>query len=399
MDQTFDARDCIRKRAEAHVTGARKFHGSQDLRRAAARCLARSADAVRNDVRGRRTNHVGKDFACQPRVRRDVRLQRWRSHRHAAMDLCIDRHHRAPNEVSGMPVVRSNQTTSGEVVLFRTDGEPVSCLVQARPIQAQEPALEVLREAIYTFQNISEIKRQREALSRSLLELKEQGEELQSALAQQQLIFDTALVGLLFVRDSRPGGQLRDGGPARLRAWCPGVSDAVVFTSDRPLAAGQFVRALPAHQRHWRHRVRAAYVPAQGAADLGRRSGPRGNPERPELGYIFAFVNVDERKRSERELRATLSELQLIFDNALVAVLYVANDLIVKANVATQQLFGYDARDWDELQMSSLFAAPGDWADIRELPLAEVDSEESAEKAEAEAEPEPSQPAACLSSA
>ncbi|HZA94730.1 MAG TPA: PAS domain S-box protein, partial [Burkholderiaceae bacterium] len=119
-------------------------------------------------------------------------------------DLCIDRDHRAPNEVSGMPVVRSHQTTSGEVVLFRTDGEPVWCLVQARPIQAQEPGLEVLREAIYTFQNISEIKRQREALSRSLLELKEQGEELQSALAQQQLIFDTALVGLLFVRDSRP---------------------------------------------------------------------------------------------------------------------------------------------------------------------------------------------------
>ncbi|MCK7524921.1 MAG: PAS domain-containing protein [Ignavibacteriales bacterium] len=31
-----------------------------------------------------------------------------------------------------------------------------------------------------------------------------QEEQLQTALAQQQLIFDTALVGLLFVRDSRP---------------------------------------------------------------------------------------------------------------------------------------------------------------------------------------------------
>jgi len=50
------------------------------------------------------------------------------------------------------------------------------------------------------------------------------------------------------------------------------------------------------------------------------------NRERPELGYIFAFVNIDERKRSERELRSTLNELQLIFDNALVAILYVAND-------------------------------------------------------------------------
>ena len=302
-------------------------------------------------------------------------------------DLCVDRHHRAPNEVSGMPVVRSHQTTSGEVVLFRTDGEPVWCLVQARPIQAQEPGLEVLREAIYTFQNISEIKRQREALSRSLLELKEQGEELQSALAQQQLIFDTALVGLLFVRDSRPvraNAAMED-----LLACEPGalVSQMQLFShpTDHLLLANlsehyQRINDTGATEfelHMFRRKGPPIWVAVQGRAV---------NPERPELGYIFAFVNVDERKRSERELRATLSELQLIFDNALVAVLYVANDLIVKANAATQQLFGYDARDWAELQMSSLFATPGDWEDIRELPLAEIDSEES-EKPESEAEP------------
>ncbi|HVE90178.1 MAG TPA: PAS domain S-box protein [Burkholderiaceae bacterium] len=302
-------------------------------------------------------------------------------------DLCIDRHHRAPNEVSGMPVVRSHQTTSGEVVLFRTDGEPVWCLVQARPIQAQEPGLEVLREAIYTFQNISEIKRQREALSRSLIELKEQGEELQSALAQQQLIFDTALVGLLFVRDSRPvraNSAMED-----LLACEPGalVSQMQLFShpTDHLLLANlsehyQRINDTGATEfelHMFRRKGPPIWVAVQGRAV---------NPERPELGYIFAFVNVDERKRSERELRATLSELQLIFDNALVAVLYVANDLIVKANAATQQLFGYDARDWDELQIASLFATPADWEEIRELPLADVDAEELDT---VDAEPEP----------
>lgn len=287
-------------------------------------------------------------------------------------DLCIDRDHRAPNEVSGMPVVRAYQTTSGEVVLFRRDGEPVWCLVQARPIQSQEPGLEMLREAIYTFQNISESKRQREALSRSLLELKEQGEELQSALAQQQLIFDTALVGLLFVRDGRPvraNSAMED-----LLACEPGalVSQMQLFShpTDHLLLESlseHFQRinntgATEFELHMFRRKGAPIWVAVQGRAV---------NPERPELGYIFAFVNVDERKRSERELRATLSELQLIFDNALVSVLYVANDLIVKANVATEQLFGYDSRDWDELQMSSLFATAGDWNDIRELPLAD----------------------------
>ncbi len=300
-------------------------------------------------------------------------------------DLCIDRHHRAPNEVSGMPVVRSQQTTSGEVVLFRSDGEPVWCLVQARPIQAQEPGLEVLREAIYTFQNISESKRQREALSRSLLELKEQGEELQSALAQQQLIFDTALVGLLFVRDGRPvraNSAMED-----LLACEPGtlVSQMQLFShpTDHLLLANlseHYQRiadtgATEFELHMFRRKGSPIWVAVQGRAV---------SPERPELGYIFAFVNVDERKRSERELRATLTELQLIFDNALVAVLYVANDLIVKANAATQQLFGYDARDWDELQISSLFAAPSDWDDIRELPFADVDTDDAEPSAGAE---------------
>ena len=290
-------------------------------------------------------------------------------------DLCIDRHHRAPNEVSGMPVVRANQTTSGEVVLFRRDGEPVWCLVQARPIQSEEPGLEALREAIYTFQNVSESKRHREALSRSLHELKEQGEELQSALAQQQLIFDTALVGLLFVRDGRPvraNSAMED-----LLACEPGalVSQMQLFShpTDQLLLASlseHFTRihdtGVTEFELHmFRRKGAPIWVAVQGRAV---------NSERPELGYIFAFVNVDERKRSERELRATLSELQLIFDSALVAVLYVANDLIVKANAATEQLFGYDARDWDELQISSLFAAASDWDDIRELPLAEAET-------------------------
>jgi PAS domain S-box-containing protein len=395
-------------------------------------------------------------------------------------DLTIDRQQRMPNEISGMPVVRPYQTTSAEVVLFRRDGEPVWCLVQARPIQAEQPGLEVLREAIYTFQNISEMKRQREALSRSLLELnvvldatstgvlhladdkivrgnaqaqsmfgrpgaelgntsfqslfanesaftealiplrpqlesgrpasleaqmngrngpfwglvslravdpkapargmiasildisdrKAQEEQLQTALAQQQLIFDTALVGLLFVRDGRP--VRANSAMEELLACDPGglVSQMQLFAhpTDHLLLANlaehyekiNETGACEFELHMYRRKGDPIWVAVQGRAV---------NAERPELGYIFAFVNVDERKRSERELRATLSELQLMFDNALVGMLYVANDLVVKANAATEQLFGYDARDLAELQISSLFADEGHWTDVQLKPL------------------------------
>jgi PAS domain S-box-containing protein len=390
-------------------------------------------------------------------------------------DLTIDRDQRMPNEISGMPVVRANQTTSAEVVLFRKDGEPIWCLVQARPIASESTGPESLREAIYTFQNISEMKRQREALSRSLLELsvvldttstgvmhlqddrvvrcnaqaqtmfgrpgaelvgtpvaalfgaeadyfealtplraqlangqpvsfegqmrgrngtfwglvslrkvdakagtqgliasildisdrKKQEEELQTALAQQQLIFDTALVGLLFVRDGRP---VRANAAMEEMLGCePGglIRQIQLFThpTDHLLLASlsehygriRDTGACEFELYMYRRKADPIWMAVQGRAV---------NPERPELGYIFAFVDIDERKRSERELRSTLGELQLIFDNALVAMLYVSNDLILKANAATERLFGYDPRDYSELVVSSLFAAPAEWEQV-----------------------------------
>lgn len=398
-------------------------------------------------------------------------------------DLCRDHANRAPNEVSGLPAVRPYQTTSAEVVLFRRDGEPIWCLVQARPIHSNEQAAESARiagrqaeEAIYTFQDVSEMKRQREALSRSLLELnvvldttsvavlhlagervircnaqaylmfggdgvdligrrfatlfvseteyetqagasqarlaggelhafeaqmrgrdgrtfwglvsvrgvdprthasgliasildiserKAQEAQLQTLLAESQLMFDTALVGLLFVRDGRP--VRANSAMEELLACEPGglVNQIQLFThpTDQLLLASLAERYADINERGvcefelhmFRRKGEPIWVAVQGRAV---------NPERPELGYIFAFVNVDERKRSERELRATLAELQLIFDNALIAMVYVADELIVKANAATERMFGYAEPDLRELQIGTLFADPIDWNEV-----------------------------------
>ncbi len=403
-------------------------------------------------------------------------------------DLCVDRLGRMPDETSGLPAVRSGQTTSAEVVLFRKDGEPVWCLVQARPVEADDapasaPAAaasadpERVAEAIYTFQDISESKRQREVLSRSLLELnvvldttaaavlhlqddrvvranaqalqlltpegreligrrfanlfadphdyrihgtlmraalaageqysvevqlsgadgrpfwglmalratdpgnleaglivsvldirvrKRQEEQLQALLAESQLIFDTALVGLLFVRDGR--AVRANAAMEELVACEPGGLTSQIQLFAHPTDQ-LLVASLAEHESEiaargvgefelqmFRRRGDPIWVAVQGRAV---------NPDQPELGHIFAFVNIDERKRSERELRATLGELQLIFDNALVGMAYVADDLLIKANAATERLFGFAEADLRELQINALFARPLDWDEIR----------------------------------
>lgn len=408
-------------------------------------------------------------------------------------ELARDRANRMPNEVSGLPAVREGQTTSAEVVLFRRDGEPVWCLVQARPVAGAQVSGEASHaEAIYTFQDISEMKLQREALGRSLLELnvvldttavgvlhlaadrvvrcnaqaallfgadgqvkavpgggpaareqadltglngrpvvelfaqpadyaahraelsgvadaapfevrlrnaqgepfwalvtaraidpaspaqgqiisvldidarKRQEEQLQTLLAESRLMFDTALVGLLFVRHGRPlraNAAMED-----LLACEPGAltdqGQLFAHPTDQLLAASLAEhydeiaeRGATEFELHmFRRKGDPIWVAVQGRAV---------NPERPELGYIFAFVNVDERKRSERELRGALTELQLIFDNALVGMAYVADELVIKANAATERMFGYGAGDLSELEIASLFADRADWAGIR----------------------------------
>jgi len=197
-------------------------------------------------------------------------------------------------------------------------------------------------------------------------ERKRYEERLQRLLAESRLIFDTALVGLLFLRDDRV---LRVNSAMEELLGCePGtlVEQIQLFAhpSDRLLLAGLSERfddiraegACEFEMYMYRRRGDPIWVAVQGRAV---------NPEHPELGHIFAFVNIDQRKRSDRELRATLNELQLIFDNALVAIVYVANDLVIKANAAGERLFGFGAADLSEVLFGSLFVDPGAWQRVQ----------------------------------
>jgi PAS domain S-box-containing protein len=204
------------------------------------------------------------------------------------------------------------------------------------------------REYLLVLENFTERKRYEERLRR--------------LLAESRLIFDTALVGLMFVRD---GSVLRVNSAMEELLGCePGtlVEQIQLFAhpSDRLLLAALGERFADIQARGacefelymYRRRGDPLWVAVQGRAV---------NPERPELGYIFAFVNIDQRKRTDRDLRATASELQLIFDNALVSIVYVANDLVIKANAAGERLFGCGATGLGETAFSSLFAEPGAW--------------------------------------
>ncbi len=190
--------------------------------------------------------------------------------------------------------------------------------------------------------------------------------QLQLLLAESRLLFDTALVGLLFVREGRlvrvnaameellglEAGTLADRAEPPLHAADRLLMSALAERYDEIGRAG----ACDFELLLYRRRGAPVWVAVQGRAV---------NRERPELGFIFAFADIDRRKRSEHELQAAAAELQLIFDNALVGIVYVANDLVVKANEASQRLFGLGAADLGEVQFGRLFIDPGAWPRVQ----------------------------------
>ena len=64
------------------------------------------------------------------------------------------------------------------------------------------------------------------------------------------------------------------------------------------------------------------------------------------LGIVGTSMNISERKQVEDKLRATLTELELIFDNAGAGIAFARERVIQRVNHRFAEMFGYDS---DEL--------------------------------------------------
>lgn len=79
---------------------------------------------------------------------------------------------------------------------------------------------------------------------------------------------------------------------------------------------------------------------------LERRSRGLFNEKGRNLGRVFWFRDITDRKMKDERLRETLREFEAIFDNSMVGVLYTKGDrTIARANLLLAQQFGYDSAD------------------------------------------------------
>jgi PAS domain S-box-containing protein len=235
---------------------------------------------------------------------------------------------------AALPPVEAGRTGSAETLLATAAGRKLWCLVQARAVEGG-PAGTV--DAIYTFQDITEQRESREALTRSLLEL--------------NLVFDSTEVALLHLADDRvvrcnaQAATMFGGGDGPI-----GRSFAELL-EQRPDAAGSDTAATPSADP-----VEMRMRGADGAAFWALVSMRATDPERPGADLIVTVLNIDERKRTEQEVRQMRNYLDLVVESlpVSIAVRDARDGRFISINRAGEALLGRPreqviGRTWHEI--------------------------------------------------
>ncbi len=242
---------------------------------------------------------------------------------------------------SVLPTIEVGRTTSTETMVFRANGQPLWCQVQAR---ALEPALadaSSADEAIFTFQDVTTLRESRETLARSLLEL--------------NLVFDSTEVALLHLADGRV---IRCN--AQAAAMFGGVAGPIgrAFTAlldwspDQPVPAWLDAGAAGAGAQQAEVRMRGVDSKPFWALVSMRAI----DPLKANAGQIVTVLNIDARKRSEDEVVQMRNYLDLVVESlpVMVAVRDARDGRFIGINRAGEALIGRPrsaviGRTWHQL--------------------------------------------------
>lgn len=177
---------------------------------------------------------------------------------------------------------------------------------------------------------------------RALLLALEARTNIEQLHREQRLIFDTATVGILFIRDRK------------IVDCNQRMADMVGFVRDELI--GSSMRTFYPSDQSWNDFGTRAYgALAEGKTFrdelvLRKKTGDQITCDislsslvssRPERGIIASVNDISAKKRAEHDLRKALQEQYAIFDNAVVGIAYVSGTKIENCNSRFARIFGY----------------------------------------------------------
>ncbi|MEJ6003452.1 sensor domain-containing protein [Paucibacter soli] len=188
--------------------------------------------------------------------------------------------------------------------------------------------------------------------------------QLVQALRERDLLLENAGVGIVFVKQ-------------RVIQQC-NQRYAEIFGFDSPQAiAGTSAKSIYPTEADYRALGAAAYpVMASGQRFKTERlmkrvssgqlfwcslTGRLIDPDDAAEGSIWIVDDIDEQKRAEAALQAITAEQQLIFDHAMVGIVFLRERRVTRCNRAFEELFGYAPGELDGSSSRQWYLSDAAW--------------------------------------
>ncbi len=186
---------------------------------------------------------------------------------------------------------------------------------------------------------------------------------LSEALRDQQVIMDSAGVGIAFIKQ-------------RTIVRCNARFAEIFGCADPSELIGQTSQSLYPSEAAFHALGEAAYpnlskgLTYKGEVQMQRRTGAvfwthltgkLVNPHSVEEGSIWIIDDIDEQKNNRLDLQTLLTQQSLILDNAMVGIVFLRDRKVTQCNSSFEQMFGYSPGELVGSSSRQWYLTEEDW--------------------------------------
>jgi diguanylate cyclase (GGDEF)-like protein/PAS domain S-box-containing protein len=222
-----------------------------------------------------------------------------------------------------VPVLSGGRQLDLEWEMRRKDGSTFLARMIAKAIDPENPR----QGTVWIVEDITERKRA--------------ADEVNRLLREQDAIFETASIGIAFVRERHILRCNR-----RFEEIFGYAVGEMANTPTRVLHAdeGVFLKLGHAYEQLARGLAHSENIPARrkdGGRFWVRLTGRAADPADPMQGSVWTAEDITEQKRSEEEMQRMVLEQQALLNNVVIGICFVRQGKVLRCNRRLEELFGY----------------------------------------------------------
>jgi diguanylate cyclase (GGDEF)-like protein/PAS domain S-box-containing protein len=189
---------------------------------------------------------------------------------------------------------------------------------------------------------------------------------LQRTLREQQTLLDSAGVGIVFLRqrsvvrcNQRYAEIFGYGSPARLVGL-----NTEAFYPDRDAFRDLGRTAYPVLAQGQSFRVERQLRRRDGTLFWGSLTGRLINPHDTREGSIWIVDDIDEQRRAQAALSSAVREKQLLFDSAMVGIVFLRDRHLTRCNHHFEQMLGFEPGELMGSSSRRWYASDAAWEEV-----------------------------------